>query len=176
MGTIRLGLIGAFVALLGSAAPRAELAEAHDAREYERAFVMAINEVREQQGVPTLTVHPSLESKARTWARSMSHKMQILHSDLEDGIDVDWWRLGENVGRGGSVDAIHEAFVGSRSHYENFVDPEFEFVGVGVALVAGGMYVAQEFMDPSAQHRLADTQLISVLSRLRLFDGSAPLL
>jgi hypothetical protein len=71
---------------------------------------------------------------------------RIWHSTLSDGITADWQKLGENVGMGGTVDALHSAFVASPHHYENLVDPDFTYVGVGVVVVNGTIYVSETFM------------------------------
>jgi hypothetical protein len=77
----------------------------------------------------------------------MADKNMIWHSDLDSGITADWQRLGENVGMGGTVDALHVAFVASPKHYDNLVDPAFRLVGIGVVRSATGvMFVAEEFM------------------------------
>ncbi|MGH7358549.1 MAG: CAP domain-containing protein, partial [Candidatus Rokuibacteriota bacterium] len=75
----------------------------------------------------------------------------ICHSNLSDGVSGDWRRLGENVGRGPSVDAIHQALVNSPGHYANLVDPGFRLVGVGVLNINGTLWVAQVFMEPASQ-------------------------
>ena len=51
------------------------------------------------------------------------------------------------MGKGGDVDALQQAFVNSPPHYENLVDPAFNYVGVGVVYGAGNMiYVTVDFM------------------------------
>ena len=71
---------------------------------------------------------------------------RIWHSTLSDGITADWQKLGENVGMGGSVDGLHNAFVASPHHYENLVDPAFTQVGIGIAMNGDTIFVAEEFM------------------------------
>jgi hypothetical protein len=77
----------------------------------------------------------------------MADKGTIWHSVLSDGITADWQKLGENVGRGGSVAGLQLAFVNSPLHYANLIDPTFDTIGLGVARGAGDViYVAEEFM------------------------------
>jgi hypothetical protein len=71
---------------------------------------------------------------------------RIWHSTLSDGITADWQKLGENVGMGGSVEGLHNAFVASPKHYDNLVDPAFTYVGIGVVTVDGTVYVSEMFM------------------------------
>jgi hypothetical protein len=112
----------------------------------EAAFVVKINELRASKGLPGLAVHPNLVDKARAWAGTMAAAGRIWHSTLSDGITADWRKLGENVGMGGSVQPLHEAFIASPKHYANLVDPEFNYVGIGVAYSGGTLFVAESFM------------------------------
>ncbi len=122
-------------------------ASAHaDTVSAEADFVARINALRTSQGLPGVEVHPTLVAKARAWAQTMSDAGRIWHSTLSDGITVDWQKLGENVGMGGSVDGLHQAFVASPHHYANLVDADFRYVGIGVAMNGDTMYVSEVFM------------------------------
>lgn len=118
-----------------------------DDRSDESAFVAGINAMRANKGVPALSVHSNLTSKARGWAQTMADKNTIWHSVLSDGITADWQKLGENVGRGSTVAGLERAFANSPLHYANLVDPTFNTIGIGVVRGAGDViFVAQEFM------------------------------
>jgi hypothetical protein len=54
--------------------------------------------------------------------------------------------LGENVGMGGDVASIQDAFMNSPHHLENIMDPGFNQVGVGVIVSGGTMYVTLDFL------------------------------
>ena len=112
----------------------------------EAAFVAKINALRAGQGLSALQVNDNLTAKARAWAGTMAAAGKIWHSTLSDGITADWQKLGENVGMGGSVDGLHNAFVASPHHYENLVDPAFTQVGIGIVMNGSTMFVAEEFM------------------------------
>ena len=112
----------------------------------EAEFVARINAVRTSQGLQAFEVHPVLVAKAKAWARTMSDAGRIWHSTLSDAVTVDWQKLGENVGMGGSVDGLHRAFVASPRHYDNLIDPDFSYVGIGVAMNGDTMYVTEVFM------------------------------
>jgi hypothetical protein len=117
----------------------------------EASFVARINSLRASKGVAALTIDGGLTDKARGWAQTMADKNMIWHSVLSDGNTADWQRLGENVGRGGSVLALDTAFVASLHHYENLVDPAFGSIGLGVVRSADGViFVAEEFMQRRA--------------------------
>ena len=117
----------------------------------ETTFVARINSLRASKGVAALAVDAGLTDKARGWAQTMADKNMIWHSVLSDGNTADWQRLGENVGRGGSVVGLDDAFVNSPHHYENLVDPAFGSIGLGVVRSADGViFVAEEFMQRRA--------------------------
>jgi len=112
----------------------------------EASFVAKINDLRASKGLPALEVNANLVAKARLWAAGMAVAGRIWHSTLPDGITEDWKKLGENVGMGGSVDGLHNAFVASPHHYENLVDPAFGYVGIGVVMNGSTIYVSEVFM------------------------------
>lgn len=125
----------------------------------EAEFVSRINSVRAGKGLPTLAVHDNLVSKARGWSRTMAEAGEIWHSNLPDGITVPWKRLGENVGVGPDVPGLHDAFVASPKHYENLVNPDFEYIGIGITTTSDGtIYVNQMFMQPPASAAPAPPQ------------------
>ena len=112
----------------------------------EAAFVAHINGLRASKGLAPLEVHPNLVEKARAWAATMSREGRIWHSKLSDGITADWAKLGENVGMGGWVDALHAAFVASPNHYANLIDPDFNYIGIGVVYAGETLFVSEMFM------------------------------
>lgn len=140
MRTFMFGLLLALGMTMVPASAQADTVSA------EAEFVARINALRTSQGLSAFEVHPVLVAKARGWAQTMSDGGRIWHSALSDGITVDWQKLGENVGMGGSVDSLHRAFVASPRHYDNLVDPDFGQVGIGIAMNGDAMYVAEVFM------------------------------
>jgi uncharacterized protein YkwD len=120
-------------------------------------LVSGINNFRAQHGLPPLTVHSVLESKARSWAAHMASggcgvgsngAPNICHSNLSDGITVSWTRLAENVGMvspSSNVSGMESAYEHSPPHAENMLS-QVQYVGVGVAYVGNYMYTAEEFM------------------------------
>lgn len=120
----------------------------------EQQFVEKINALRASLGLAQLAVDPELTNQARAWSATMNGAGNIFHAeDLSVGITSDWHKLGENVGVGGTVDALFDAFVASPKHYENLVDPGYRFIGVGVAWDGDRMFTAHRFMsvfDPVA--------------------------
>lgn len=113
----------------------------------EQAFVGRINALRTGKGLAPLEVDPELTAASRTWAETMRQRGTIFHaSDLSVGVTSNWQKLGENVGVGGTVDALFDAFVASPKHYENLVDPVYRYVGVGVVWDGDRMFTTHRFM------------------------------
>jgi uncharacterized protein YkwD len=88
----------------------------------------------------------SLAQVAADWASQLAWSGYLAHNpNLPDQVG-GWWALGENVGYGGSVDVIHEAWMNSSYHYPDIVDPSYTHIGVGVAYDGyGGVYVVEVF-------------------------------
>lgn len=118
----------------------------------ESSFVAALNDVRARQGLAPLQVHGELVGVARAWADTMANGGEIWHNpDLAGQVTAPWTVVGENVGVGGDVRQLVDAFVASRAHYANIVDARYDWIGVGVTWGADGrMYTAHVFMDMEA--------------------------
>ena len=95
------------------------------------AVVDQINASRAAAGLGALRQHDSLNIKADKWAVAMRDRCQISHSTLADGAPANWRKLGENVGRGGSIEQVHVAYMNSAGHRANILDGSFNFVGAG---------------------------------------------
>ena len=118
----------------------------------EAAFVTKINALRASKGLGPLAVHSELVGIARNWAQSMANAGQISHNpNFPNQVTADWRKLGENVGRGGDVDSLFQAFVNSPAHYANLVDGAFNQVGVGVIVKTDGtIFTSHQFMQLGA--------------------------
>ncbi|MFM7617224.1 MAG: CAP domain-containing protein [Actinomycetes bacterium] len=114
-------------------------------------FLSLTNSLRASRGLPSLQVDGTLTAKAQGWAQYMADTGVLAHSTLTAGLPGNWKRVGENVGRGGDVVTVHNAFVASAGHLKNLVDPGFTHVGIGVVDTPGGLYVAEVFMQTNAQ-------------------------
>ncbi len=105
-----------------------------------------INETRTDAGLPAVQAHLALMNKAQAWAELLASENGLRHSNLPDGVTGNWQRIGENVGRGPSIAAIHEAYLASSGHRANILDPTFNFAGTGYAVAADGtVYTVQVF-------------------------------
>jgi hypothetical protein len=114
----------------------------------EARFLALTNSLRASKGVGPLAVDSGLVSVARSWSGKMAAAGGISHNpSLASQVPSGWKKLGENVGQGGNVDSLQQAFVNSPSHYHNLVDPAFNLVGIGVVYGSGGLiFVTVDFM------------------------------
>ena len=124
----------------------------------EQQFVNLINPDRVAAGLQPLAVHPALVASGRAWAAKMltasialgGDGCLISHNpDLRTAVAASWRKLGENVGCG-DVDAafLHQKFMQSPAHRANIMDPQYDSVGIGLAMGDGGvMFVTEQFMD-----------------------------
>src|SRR5947209_16389592 len=147
MGPTRRRLVaGAVAAVLGVALAFAAAPPARaDSNVDEAQFFADLNAVRARNGVPPLATDGQLVSVARAWSAQMAGPAGLSHNpDL--GSQVSNWRtLGENVGTGGDVASIEAALEASPHHFENMVDPAFNYVGIGVVEAGGAVWVTEDF-------------------------------
>ena len=108
-----------------------------------------INEERAAQGFGTLASFDDLIDDARTQALDTSEAGYLYHNpDLADvTASANWFKLGENVGYGPTVDVLHQAFMDSPAHEANLLNEVYNYVGVGATIDEGGtIWVAMVFM------------------------------
>lgn len=112
-----------------------------------------INAEREQAGLQPVHVEVHLNSSAQGHSDWMADEQELSHTgengstpseraeDAEFPMDGASWQLTENVafrGVNGSaterdMDEIHNALMNSTSHRENILDPDVDYVGVGLS-------------------------------------------
>ena len=148
MGKLYRGLVLVLVALaLVAASPIGLRAAAADTTR-EAGFLVKLNELRLQRGLRPLAVREDLVAVARSWSQQMLRANGISHNpNLSAQAPSDWTRLGENVGMGGNVQQIHDAFVASPAHLRQMADGAFDSVGIGVSLAPDAtIFVTVNFM------------------------------
>jgi hypothetical protein len=139
-------LLGALLLLPAVSAVVARPAFADSGSE-ESQFLALTNQLRAQHGLGQLATNGQLTSIARTWSANMAAAGGISHNmNLPNQVSVYWTKLGENVGTGWDVPSIQTAFINSPHHYENLVDPTYNYVGIGVVDSGGKIYVTVDFM------------------------------
>ena len=96
----------------------------------ESDFASSINSFRSANGESSLSRDGSLDSYARSWAKTMADNSGLSHSNI-GSLVPPWSSVGENVGTGGSVGQIFDALVSSGSHSSTMLS-DFTHLGVGV--------------------------------------------
>src|SRR5438874_975362 len=136
------------VALLVGGLSVAAASPAHaDPGSEEARFLALTNQLRVSHGLNALATNGELTSVARRWSANMAAAGGISHNmNLPNEVSLYWTKLGENVGTGSTVDSIQTAFINSPHHYENLVDPVYNYVGIGVVDSGGRIWVTVDFM------------------------------
>ncbi len=113
----------------------------------EQRFLSTINAERSAAGLASLTMDDGLRAHARNHTQDMIASGEIYHStsaELQAAAGSDWSRLGENVGRGGDVPSLHQAFMDSPGHRANILG-DYNYVGIGTATGSGQLWVTIVF-------------------------------
>jgi hypothetical protein len=145
-------------------------------------FLTLVNRVRTGRGQNALVRDPGLDAVARDWSGHMAAtfarsgivirpgvKQHTIAPDCEvdalchrpnlaeavGSVEPSWRSAGENVGTGGEVVSLHEAFVASPGHFANIVGT-YNRVGVGVVIENGTIWVTFNFLDGPALTPLAN--------------------
>lgn len=119
----------------------------------ESEFVARINADRTARGLAALQVDSKLAGTSRTWSSYMAAAGSISHDPQlaahVTAIEPDWTRIGENVGYGGSVSGLHDAFMNSSGHRANILGA-YNRLGVGVVVQNGTIWVTVRFLQGPA--------------------------
>lgn len=114
----------------------------------EGQFLAKINATRASNGLGALTMNSGLTSHARNHSQQMMEADAIFHStsgELGAAAGSGWAALAENVGRGGTVESLHTAFMNSSGHKKNILG-DYNYVGIGTGTSDGRLYVTVVFM------------------------------
>jgi len=115
----------------------------------ESGFLSKINAERSSRGLNTLAIDGGLRSHARTHTAEMIANNDLYHSssaELQAAAGSGWSAIAENVGRGGTVDSLHSAFMKSSGHKANILG-DYNYVGIGTDTAPDGrLYVTVVFM------------------------------
>ena len=137
---------GGIVGIVGIAGPAGADADATS------QFFSRIASLRSSKGLGALTSDRELTSAADRWTDHLTSQRSLSHNpNLSHEVTFTWTLIGENVGDGGSVESIWDAFVASPPHYENLTDSRYNRVGIGTAFdVDGLLYVTTDFAAASS--------------------------
>ncbi|HUR22586.1 MAG TPA: CAP domain-containing protein [Acidimicrobiales bacterium] len=123
------------------------------------------NQVRSSRSLGSLTVDAELSAVAQRWAATLAAQGVLSHNAALPSQVTGWKSLGENVGVGGTVDAIHNGFLASPTHLENLVDPAFTRVGFGIVRPDARIFVVEVFMKPAPTPAAAATATTTTAPR-----------
>jgi uncharacterized protein YkwD len=125
----------------------------------ERGFARRMNTERDTRDMGTMRLDPELSKAARVHTREMIRRNELYHTtdgDLRYRV-TNWIELGENVGVGGTVSSLHDAFMNSPAHRDNVLHNLYRHVGVGVKKANDRMWVTIIFeavTDPGTPLRM----------------------
>ena len=113
----------------------------------EKAFASKLNLARRAAGRNTLRLDPQLSKAAKVHTKEMVNKNLLYHTptDALKRRVTNWYELGENVGVGGTVDSLHQAFMNSSAHRSNILYSNFRYVGIGTVQSGGRLWVTVIF-------------------------------
>ena len=152
MGRGRLTAILAGMAVAAISAVGALAAVPPDSRNEpsEQDFTARANEARAAAGRGALAVAPDLVEVARRHSQRMASEHRLYHNPNAANEVTGWQTLAENVGTGGDVAAVHDAFMRSQVHRDDILDPRVTQVGVGVVWDGATLWVTEIFRQPQA--------------------------
>jgi uncharacterized protein YkwD len=116
----------------------AHRADAEEDRFGRRRQMLALtNEDRQHRDRRELGFAATLSRYAKSHSEAMARRGLLFHStddQLRNALEgYDWSIGGENVGVGGSLDSLEDAFMASKLHRQNILRPDFLRAAVGVA-------------------------------------------
>lgn len=146
----KLGAIAAVAVLIAATLTAAAPAKAADT-DFEACLLAKHNQERAARGLGKLSVRPEMVAYARNHTQVMMDASGLFHSTTLHQATTGWKKLAENVGRGGSCQSLHDAFMGSPSHRDAILDPVYTSIGVGGDHDGSRYYVTVVFADHSPE-------------------------
>jgi uncharacterized protein YkwD len=151
---VALAVVALLATLLATPAPAQASGSAGD---HETDFVQRTNAERSSRGVSSLRVASDLTDVARRHSAVMARDSHLHHNPNLASDVSGWTRIGENVGRGGSVSSLHSALMNSEGHRRNILDANFSEIGIGVVVSGSTIWVTQVFRLPNGTVSTATT-------------------
>jgi len=117
----------------------------------QQIVVNQINRTRANNQRRRLSTNGLMNRRAMKWAAHLRSCQCLQHRRPPYGTPGGWCAAAENVGRsgnGGTLGAVHHAFLRSSSHRANILNRRWTAMGVGVARDRAGEYfVVHAFAD-----------------------------
>jgi uncharacterized protein YkwD len=138
-----LGLVLAVSLVLGATAPTARAGWTP-----RRDMLSWMNSARNTHGAVDLNRVWRLRILADEHSRQMANAGRIFHTaSLGSRLSFVSWRVaGENVGAGGTMRALFDAFMRSDAHRANILGSGYRHVGIGVHPADGFLWVTLIFV------------------------------
>ncbi len=128
-----------------------ELKKCFDYQREELGFFRKLTAARRRAGQPDIRLDRHLSRIARKHSSKMMSQRLLHHTPaarLRRHL-TDWEVIGENVGVGGTVASLHDAFMQSRPHRANILESGFQHVGIGTRQARGRLWVTVVFEEGS---------------------------
>ena len=117
----------------------------------QQRVVNDVNHSRQSKGKRSLGTNGTMNARAQSWARHLASCQCLEHRPAPYETPRGWCAAAENVGRsgdGGTLGAVHFAFMRSPGHRRNILNSRWTALGVGVARDRAGEYfVVHAFAD-----------------------------
>lgn len=115
----------------------------------QQSDVDLVNAARKSKRLAAVSVDMTAAKKAQAWSDHMAKTGVLEHTGGGTHIDTSgmshWCSLGENVGKGSSVSAVHDAFMASAPHKAHILG-NFDRVGTGVTKVGRVYWVTEIYL------------------------------
>ncbi len=147
LSVVLLVLLATGLGLLVGSTPEVFVSSGNMEDSVSGGFLAKINASRTTSGLAPLDVDGGLRNYARVHTQDMMDAGNIYHStsaELKAAGGTGWSKLGENVGRGGTVDSLHTAFMNSAGHKANILG-DYNYAGIGTGTLEGVLYVTVVF-------------------------------
>ncbi|HHX77640.1 MAG TPA: hypothetical protein GX697_04760, partial [Firmicutes bacterium] len=120
----------------------------------EARMLELVNRERTAAGLQPLILHPHLSEVARLKSADMVAQNYFSHQSPTYGSPFDMMRsfgisyrlAGENIALAPSVDRAHNALMNSSGHRKNILNPDYAYIGIGMAEGPRGQYFTQMFI------------------------------
>lgn len=145
-------LVAAIVLLMAGLLVAGTAPERADGRERTGRRVRMVNltnDDRREHDRRALRFETHVSRYAKDHSQAMARKGYIFHSteaQLQRALgDVDWSIGGENVGVGGSLESLEDAFMASKLHRQNILRKSFDHMAVGIVREDGALWITVIF-------------------------------
>jgi len=110
-------------------------------------WLSRINSYRAANGQVRLAEDAQASQVAQQWTQQMAARNSLSHNpSYSTQVTTSWYRIGENVGYGGTEATLFQAFVNSPGHRANLLRPEYNRVGIGQVVANGRVWTTHIFI------------------------------